>query len=78
MSSIEKFVLNPAGVRELMQSSAMQNVLVSYAGQVAKNAGDGYDVYVGKNRANVSVLAATDKAKADNLEHNTLEKAVRS
>lgn len=78
MSSIEKFVLNPAGVRELMQSSAMQNVLVSYAGQVVKNAGDGYDVYVGKNRANVSVRAVTDEAKADNLEHNTLEKAVRS
>ena len=44
---------------------------------VAENAGDGYDVYIGTNRANVSVVTATDEAAADNLDHNTLEKAIR-
>ena len=72
-----KFVLNRAGVRELMQSQEMQDVLVEFAGQVAENAGDGYDVYIGTNRANVSVVTATEDAAADNLDHNTLEKAIR-
>lgn len=72
-----KFVLSRAGVRELMQSQEMQDVLVDFAGQVADRAGDGYDVYVGTNRANVSVMTATEEAMADNLDHNTLEKAIR-
>lgn len=72
-----KFVLDRAGVRELMQSQEMQDVLVDFAGQVAGRAGDGYDVYVGTNRANVSVMTATEEAMADNLDHNTLEKAIR-
>ena len=72
-----KFVLNRAGVRELMQSQEMQDVLVEFAGQVAERAGDGYSVYVGTNRANVSVRTETEEAMADNLDHNTLEKAIR-
>ena len=77
MSNLQKFVLNTAGVRELMQSQEMIGVLTEYAGQVAERAGDGYSVYVGINRANVSVVADTDAARADNLEHNTLEKSIR-
>ena len=72
-----KFALNRAGVRELMQSQEMQDVLVEFASQVAERAGDGYDVYIGVNRANVSVVTATEEAAADNLDHNTLEKAIR-
>ncbi len=72
-----KFVLNRAGVRELMQSQEMQDVLVEFASQVAERAGDGYDVYIGVNRANVSVGTATEEAMADNLAHNTLEKSIR-
>ena len=72
-----KFVLNRAGVRELMQSQEMQDVLVDFAQQVAEKAGDGYDVYIGINRANVSVRTATEEAMADNLDHNTLEKSIR-
>ena len=72
-----KFALNRAGVRELMQSQEMQDVLVEFAGQVAERAGDGYSVYVGINRANVSVRTETEEAMADNLDHNTLEKAIR-
>lgn len=76
MSDI-KFILNRDGVRELMQSQEMQDVLVGFASQVADRAGDGYDVYIGVNRANVSVRTTTDEAAADNLDHNTLEKAIR-
>ena len=72
-----KFTLNRDGVRELMQSQEMQDVLVEFAGQVAERAGDGYSVYVGTTRANVSVGTATEAAMADNLDHNTLEKAIR-
>ena len=72
-----KFVLNTAGVRELMQSPEMQDVLVDFAGQVAERAGDGYSVYVGTTRANVSVRTETEEAMADNLDHNTLEKSIR-
>lgn len=76
MSSF-KFELNREGVRELMRSQEMQNVLVGYASSVANRAGEGYDVHVGSTRANVSVETATKKAREDNLENNTLEKAVR-
>lgn len=72
-----KFTLNRDGVRELMQSQEMQDVLVGFAGQVAERAGDGYSVYVGTTRANVSVGTATEEAMADNLDHNTLEKSIR-
>ena len=72
-----QFVRSDAGVRELMQSQEMQDVLVDFAQQVAEKAGDGYDVYIGINRANVSVRTATEEAMADNLDHNTLEKAIR-
>lgn len=77
---LEKFVLNRAGVAELLKGQAMQNVLIEYAGQVAKRAGDGYDVYVGRNRANVSVAVTTttEEAYQDNLDNNTIEKALRS
>lgn len=74
MSSFQ-FKLNRAGVRELMQSEAMQNVLISHASAVKQNAGDGYDVYVGRNRANVRVGTRSDSAKRDNMDNNTLLKA---
>ena len=77
MGNLERFVLNSDGVKELMQSQEMQDVLVDFAGQVAERAGDGYSVYVGITRANVSVGTATEAAKADNLDHNTLEKSIR-
>lgn len=77
MGNLQKFVLDRTGVRELMQSQEMQDVLVEFASQVAERAGDGYDVYIGTTRANVSVMTATEEAAADNLDHNTLEKAIR-
>lgn len=74
-----KFKLNRSGVAELMRSSAMQTVLKEHATSVRNRCGDGYtqDIYVGKNRANAMVSAETYKAKKDNLENNTILKAVR-
>ena len=72
-----KFELNSAGVRELMQSSAMQSVLLNHARQIQSRAGDDYSVHVGPTRANVSVRTANSRGAQDNLDNNTLLKAVR-
>lgn len=78
MSSF-KFKLNRSGVRELMKSAEMQSVLTNYASNIRNRCGNGYeqDIYVGSNRANAMVSAATIKAKRDNNKNNTLLKAVR-
>ena len=77
MSSF-KFELNRQGVRELLKSEGMQTVCDEYARGIAKRAGPGYvtSSYVGKNRVNTSVSAETYEAYRDNLENNTLLKAV--
>lgn len=73
------FKLNRAGVRELLRSSEMMEVCEQHAKSVAARAGDGYEVstYTGSNRVNASVKAATPEAYRDNLENNTLLKAVK-
>lgn len=73
------FKLNRSGVRELLQSSAMEAVLEEQASAIRNRAGVGYkqDTYVGKNRANAMVWADTYPAKRDNMKNNTLLKAVR-
>lgn len=75
---LKKFVLNRAGVRELLRSSEMQDVLREAAEAVRANAGDGYsvDVHVGKNRANASVGTESIQSRADNLRNNTLLRAL--
>lgn len=73
------FKLNYKGVGELMKSEAMQTVLNEYATNIKNRCGDGYeqDIHVGKSRANAMVKAATFKAKKDNMDNNTLLKAVK-
>lgn len=72
------FKLNRVGVAELMKSENMQGVLTEHAKTIMNRCGDGYeqDIYVGKNRANASVRAASYRARRDNLKNNTLLKAV--
>lgn len=74
-----KFKLNRSGVAELMRSEAMQGVLNEHATRIQNRCGDGYeqDIYVGKNRANAMVSATSFKAKKDNMDNNTLLKAMR-
>ena len=74
-----KFKLNRSGVRELLRSEKMMSVCKGYADGIRERAGEGYeqDTYVGKNRVNAMVYPDTIKAKRDNLDNNTLLKAVR-
>ena len=74
-----KIELNSAGVREMLRSREIQAMLSERAAAIAEAAGSGYetDIYVGRNRANAGVYATTDKAMKDNLENDTLLKALR-
>ena len=75
----DTFKLDYKGVGELLKSEAMQTILNEYATNIKNRCGDGYeqDIYVGKNRANAMVSATTYQAKKDNLDNNTLLKAVK-
>ena len=72
-----KFTLNRAGVRELLRSQEAMNVVSDYAMRVQSRCGAGYEMttYVGTNRVNASVHAATVEARRDNYNNNTLLKA---
>lgn len=74
-----RFELFRNGVFELMRSAEMQAVLQEHAEKVKQRAGDGYemDTYVGPHRANCMIFANTADAWRDNLENNTLLKALR-
>ena len=78
MAKVE-FELNTAGVRELMKSSEMQAVCEKYAGSALSRLGEGYSMntFQGRNRVNVEISADTYKARKDNLQNNTILKAVR-
>ncbi len=74
-----QFKLNRKGVAELMKSEEMQSILKEKADNALNSLGEGYksDIHVGKNRANAMVYADTYQAKKDNLENNSILKAVR-
>ncbi|MBQ9075084.1 MAG: hypothetical protein IJY32_03875 [Mogibacterium sp.] len=71
-----RFELNRKGVRELLHSPEMVSVLEGYGRTIADNAGEGFEVKHMPTRA-IAVETGTDAAARDNLEHNTLLKAVR-
>ena len=74
-----KLELNRAGVRDLMLSKEMESGLESIAGNILAKLGDGYstNTFHGKNRINVEVMADTCEARRDNMENNTILKAVQ-
>ena len=74
-----QFKLNRKGVADLMKSAEIQTVLKDYATSIKNRCGDGYeqDIHIGKNRANAMVSATTFKAKKDNMDNNTILKAVK-
>ena len=78
MSKGNSFVLNTAGVRELLKSDEMKNVIESYAEEIRARAGDGYGTrtHYSEQRVIVNVFAEDPEAIQDNLENNTLLKAV--
>ena len=77
--SKHKFKLNRQGVRELMQSVAMQEILQEKGSNALSRLGSGYDMstHVGHTRANVTVFADSYKAKRENMKNNTILKAVK-
>lgn len=78
MSKI-KIILNREAVRDLLKSEEMKAILQERATEIRNRCGDGYeqDFYVGKNRGNAMVWAATSAARKDNLANNTILKAVK-
>ena len=73
-----KLVLNDKGIQELLKSDEMQSILSEHGATVARRAGAGYesDVHEYKKRAVANVYPATSEAAVDNLENNTLLKAL--
>lgn len=81
MSKVQRFELNHAGVRELLQSEGMKSVVQMYTDTVLANVGGtsaGYkgDVIIGRNRAVGRVSVDSDKARQDNENSNSLLKGL--
>lgn len=78
MANKVKFELNREGVRELLKSQEMMDICKGYADRAQASLGDGYEVttHTGTNRVNAMVAAESRKAKKENLEDNTILKAV--
>lgn len=73
-----KFELNLPGLNELMKSGEMQNYLLNAGNVVAKSAGEGYEaeVHLADYVAISNVYPTTFKSRRDNLNNNTLVKAI--
>ena len=77
-SRITKFTLSSAGVRRLLKSEEAQALVKSYADDALQSLGEGYEISTrkGKFRANAEIRAVSYKARKDNLQNNTILKAV--
>ena len=73
MSSGFKFELNRSGVGELLKSSAMRDVLMNNARQLASDAGVDYKAKVMGPRV---IVVGNERATQDNYDNNTLLKKV--
>lgn len=74
-----KVVLNYAAVGALLKSAEMREAVYGIASKAAQAAGSGYDCdsKMLDTRVVASVYTDTKKAAKDNLENNTLLKAVQ-
>ena len=77
MSKVE-IKLNSANIRAILRSADMQSMLEAKAAEIAARAGEGYEyqTHDSGQRIIANVYAATDEARKDNLENNTLLKAL--
>ena len=74
-----ELVLRSDGIREMLRSAELADVCLQHAESTAAGLGSGYEVsepYYGQNRVNVSIRATSKEAIKDNLDNNTLMKAV--
>ena len=78
MAKLKKFELNREGVRSLLKSDEMMRVCETYANNALSALGDGYEKsnHVGRNRVNVEIKAESYEAKKDNLDNNSILKAL--
>ena len=74
-----KVELNTDGVRELLRSGEMKAECEKRANQALGKLGEGYTVttHTGKNRVNASIYAESYQARRENMENNTILKALR-
>lgn len=77
MSNV-KVVLNRDGVKELLKSKEMKDICLSYANNALSKLGDGYEVtsMTGRTRVNAEIKATTFESRKENLEKNTILKAL--
>ena len=77
-SSSVEITLNYSGVGSLLQSSEMATVLSGQAEKIRSRCGDGYavDTYSAGTRVIASVYTETTDAMQNELENNTLLKAI--
>lgn len=70
--------LNSDGVRELLKSTEILSACQEAADGVISRAGPGYQTgaYTGANRVNVSIYTEDPAVIQDNLDNNTLLKAL--
>lgn len=71
--------LNTSGVRDMLRSDEMKTECEKRANEALGKLGSGYMVttHTGKNRVNASIYAESFEAKRENMESNTILKALR-
>ena len=71
--------LNSAGIRELLRSTEMQELLEEKAEEIAGRCGEGYasDRYLTGGRAVASAFTESREAYQDNLDNNTLLRSLQ-
>lgn len=71
--------LNREGVRDILSSKEMMSICEAHANNALGKLGAGYTVTTrkGKNRVNAEIAAESYEAKRDNMENNTILKALR-
>lgn len=74
-----KIVLNKEGVRALLKSPEVEKMCMDIANQTVAKCGEGYEAQVRHypERTAAAILPMTYQAKKDNLENNTILKALR-
>ena len=73
-----EFVIHKNGVKDLLKSQEVQDVLATKAAGITARAGDGFTsgVRVGGDRARAYVLPETYVARRRQAKHHLLERAV--
>lgn len=73
-----KIELSKAGMREMLKSAEVKKAIDDKARDIAGRCGEGYAASstIGRERVLAAVYADTPEARRDNLDNNTILKAV--